>query len=371
MATAGRRKSAALVEQFWAEPHRFDFLQAVRILERLARESTRGQNRLPRSVGQDGPPSREIVRFSSLPSLTFAAGEIAELARPTAPIYSAADAMPRMMVSFMGLFGPAGVLPQHYTTLIIERTHVRHRDYSLRDFLDLFNHRSISLFSRAIEKYRFPFVYERSRLEGPEADEDSFTFGLYSLVGLSTPGLREPLREKKPDPETLLYYSGHFAHFPRCATSLERLLADYLGLHVKVEQFVGQWLYLSEADQSCLPGKKYPLGLNHRLGETALCGNRVWSVQTKFRISIGPLTYPEFRRFMPTGDMLGPLCQLVRLYVGEEIDFEVQPILKARDVPQSRGTFQRSAAPRLGWNSWVRSQPKKADAGDAVFKAKK
>ena len=38
----------------------------------------------------------------------------------------------------------------------------------LRDFLDIFNHRLISLFYRAWEKYRFPIAYERR-------DEDTFS----------------------------------------------------------------------------------------------------------------------------------------------------------------------------------------------------
>ena len=109
----------------------------------------------------------------------------------------------------MGLTGPSGVLPEHYTRLLIER--LRAKDYTLRDFLDLFNHRVISLFYRAWEKYRFQFVYEQVKL-GAVGDEteDFFTKCLYCLVGMGTGGLRG---RQKIDDETFLYYGGHLRTF--------------------------------------------------------------------------------------------------------------------------------------------------------------
>src|SRR5581483_8630178 len=107
--------------------------------------------------------------------------------------------------------------PPHYTTLLVRR--VRAKDFALRDFLDLFHHRTVSLFYRAWEKYRLPFAYERSRADGPGA-EDLCTFVLYCLVGLGTGGLRGRL---DVNDEAFLYYGGHFAHFPRCAVSLEAM----------------------------------------------------------------------------------------------------------------------------------------------------
>ena len=68
---------------------------------------------------------------------------------------------PRVVVNFMGLTGPVGALPQVYTELVIER--IRARDRSLEAFFDIFNHRFLSLFYRAWEKYRFLVGYERDR----------------------------------------------------------------------------------------------------------------------------------------------------------------------------------------------------------------
>ena len=63
MATPRRRAAPPLVETLFEEPYRFDFFQAVRLLDRL------DPDRVP--VGRDGPPRREVVavRRAALPGL--------------------------------------------------------------------------------------------------------------------------------------------------------------------------------------------------------------------------------------------------------------------------------------------------------------
>ena len=85
---------------------------------------------------------------------------------------------------FLGLTGPSGALPRHYTELLLQR--IREKDFSLRDFLDLFNHRLISLFYRAWEKYNWPVAYERSQLDNPGGEPDPVTRSVYCLVGMGT-----------------------------------------------------------------------------------------------------------------------------------------------------------------------------------------
>ena len=178
-------------------------------------------------------PASEAVRFRAHASTVFPASEIQSLR-------DADGERADMEVNFMGLFGPLGVLPLYYTELIAERA--RLRDTALIDFLDIFNHRMISLFYRAWEKYRFPIAYERG-------DLDQVGRRLLDFIGLGTPGLQN--RQKVAD-NALMFYSGLLSQQPRCAANLENLLADYFEVPVEVEQFVGAWYKLDESTQFCM-----------------------------------------------------------------------------------------------------------------------
>jgi type VI secretion system protein ImpH len=352
MATACGRASADLKERLHQEPYRFDFFQAVRLLERLARHEPASQAR--RAVGKDYAPEQECVHFRALPSLSFPTAEVAQVREGTAP---------DMAVSFLGLTGAAGVLPTHYTAQLIRS--LRSKDTSLRDWLDVFNHRLVSLFYRAWEKYRLPFAYERWRLDDSGAEPDRVTGGLFSLIGRGTAGQRG--RQAIPD-EVFLFYGGLFAHQPRSAAALGGLLADYFDQPVQVLQLQGHWLYLERDDQAQLPTPQMPRGLNNRLGQDVVVGERVWGVQSKFRLRVGPLTYRQFQGFLPqVGKAMRPLCQLTRSYIGVEFLFDVQLVLQAAEVPWLQLGGGGDELPYLGWNTWVRSKPFTHEVADAVF----
>jgi type VI secretion system protein ImpH len=358
MASANGRAGADLGSRLVHEPERFDFFQAVRLLERIVRERRRhGEPGPVQAVGGDGPPERELVHFRALPSLGFPPSPVVEirLRKGGSPPLPA-----ELVVAFLGLTGPCGVLPEHYTTLLLRR--LRDRDTTLRDFLDLFHHRLISLSYRAWEKYRLPMRHERHCL-GPAEGEDLPTWAVYCLAGMGTAGLRGRLDVAD---EAFLYYAGHFAHQTRSALTLEILLVDYFEMPLVVEQLHGQWLVLEPDDQSRMPGPDCPQGRNCRLGLDLVAGERVWDLQTKFRLRVGPLTFAQFRRLMPSGDALRPLCQMTRMYVGPEFDFDVQAVLLPEEVPACRLAADSEGA-YLGWSTWVRSQPFGQPVEDAVF----
>ncbi len=357
MASESWRQGTSLEVELSKRPGRFDFFQAVRLLERLDHlRYVQGSEGAHHPVGLDRPPAGEFVKFSATPSLRFPATLIRKIKWPD----NDRRLKPEMAVTFMGLTGPSGVLPNHYTELLIKRR--RLRDNALRTFLDLFNHRIISFFYHAWEKYRFPFTWERSR-RLPEV-EDRFTKSLFALTGLGMESLRE--RADIAD-ETVLYHAGYFARTVHSACALEGLLESYLGLPVTVQQFIGQWLCLELGDRSRLPGSDCPNGQHQLLGGSAMLGGSVFDAQTKFRVMVGPASYQQFRALSPGGEDLQRLVQLVRLAVGPESDFNIQVLLRGDEVPSATLISDEDSAPRLGRNAWIGTFPRARDADDAIY----
>jgi type VI secretion system protein ImpH len=379
MGTKGGRENTSVADQLFDrdESAEFSFFQAVRLLETLAACTPSSDRReAPQSVGEDCPPEEEPVRFEVLQSLSFPSSEIVRLEprhqlsekreRPddeTGPADLPDDRLPAVMeTAFMGLTGPNGALPYHYTSLIIER--LRQGDQTLKRFWDLFNHRFISLFYKAWRKYRLAFAYERHRQTESSESTENYTQLLLSLCGFGTPGIRG---RQLVDDETFIYYSGYFSSDHRSAEGLRCLLTDAYGVPIEVEQFQGEWLPLSSEYQSCMPGGG-ALGRNTELGQDTVVGSRVWSCQHRFRIQIGPLNKSQFQSFMPDKKAFRSLCQLVRTYVGIEFDFDVQLVLQREDVSSARLGSGSGDAARLGWNSWVSRPGRQDHARDAVFR---
>lgn len=361
MAAPGRRSRPALIQRLLKEPFRFAFFQAVRILELAARRdaaNTRFVARQP--VGEDADPVAEVVRFQAHQTLAFAATEIADYRLPDlaeGEQQRRVQPPPAMRANVMGLTGPMGVLPYHYTETVIRG--IRMRSTALRDFLDMFNHRAMSLFYRAWAKYRLAPSYERT---GDGTDDISQS--LFALVGLGTAQLRGRMDF---DDELAAHYGGFLSHMPRSAIGLERMLTHAFGQPVRVEQFAGRWLALGVEERTRLSVSPDGGGHFSQLGVSAVIGERVWDVQGSFRLHLGPLDYRQFLRFMPAGGELRQLAQLTQLYVGPDLMFDVRLRLRRDAVPDLLMVDDPGAGPRLGWNTWLKEGPMAEDRDDSIF----
>jgi len=342
MAPPGRMEGARLAApelaaQLAAEPASFDFFQAVRLLERLYPEHAR--------VGEFGDPAREVAHFSASPSIAFPASEIESLELP-------GEEPARLRVNFMGLIGPQGVLPHQYTQLVAERQ--RARDRALQSFLEIYEHRIISLFYRAWEKHRFMVAYERDRA-------DRVTQHLLDLVGLGLQGFRNRLTV--PD-EVFIFYAGALAPQPRSAVALEQVLEDFFEMPVHVEQFAGGWYGLDPATQ-CSVGSE--AGAADQVGLGAVVGDEIWDQQGRVRIRLGPLTREQYERFLPSGSAYELLQKLTRFFSHDQFDFEVQLVLARDEVPPCRLGEDSGRLTPLGWGTWLRTGAFARDADETVL----
>jgi len=355
MSSKSRRKSIAVVKTLADNIGRYSFIQVVRLLERSAVFKNRVKKGAQRDtgintqrVGRFAPPNKEVVRFSSNPSLAFPENDIESITKQHTP---QGNQYWKVLTNFIALTGSMGILPFHYSELLLRR--LKQRDKAIARYFDLFNHRITSLFYQASIKYRLPLKYENEHLHSEKklvgSSYDNHTFALLSLIGLGGDHLsaRHSIRD-----ESLIFYSGLLSQQIRTASGLKQLISDYFSVNVSIEEFVGQWQDLIDDVRTRMPYDGHPHGQNSCLGRSSMLGRRGWFAQGKVRISIGPLTQHQHQQFAPGGNSMKALNELVRLYLGMEREYEFEMLVNRKDI-SDRVSLSKEAPPIMGWSTWL------------------
>lgn len=326
-----RARLAALLAE---EAPRMDLLQAVRLLEALHPERS--------PVGEAGDPRQEVVHFSVRPSLAFPPGDI--------HAWGQREGGPdRLEVHPFGLIGPDGVLPHLYTEAVADRE--RAGDPVLRDFLDLFQHRMLSLLIRALRKTDVAATREH----GGEAG-DRLLRHLLELMGGASEGGRLSGEVAAAD-------VAPFASLPgpqrRSALALEQLVSGTFGVPAEVESFVGGWIRLDD-DDLCELGTDTA---STRLGWGAVVGDEIWDPHARLQVRLGPLDRDTFDAFLPGGAYHEQFRDLCRFFVHDQFVVEACLILERDDVPECV-VSDDEGGPALGWTTWLRTRPLQRDPDD-------
>jgi type VI secretion system protein ImpH len=328
------------LERLLAEPRRFSFDAAVRLLG-TARRRTGGA----------------ALRFRANPGLGYPATEV------TAVEAGDAAAAPAVEIALFGLTGASGVLPRHYTDAVL--VGLRSRSRAMHDFFGVLSQAITTFFAAAGTKYRLHRAADVAADVGGES-AGPVAAALLALTGQGTSRLADRLA---PGAAPLQHYAGLFSARPRSADRLAALVSDWLARPVEVEQFVGAWLPLPP-DQRTALARGLQLGPFSRLSVDAAAGVRAWDQQARIVLRIGPLDGETFRSLLPDRPALKRLVGLVGAYIGHEVGFSINPVL-ARDAvrPITLGPDASGDRVRLGWNSWMPSPgaPRQADAADALF----
>ncbi len=353
MPASQRRHSADLIEQLFDTPHRFEFFQAVRLLERWLASDT------PRASGELLPPE---LRFRNSTSLSFPASEIESLVvhrdQDAGRDHDGDAPVSRIEITpaFMGMLGLSGTLPLIYTEQIAQRE-LQQKDASARSFLDLFSHRAISLFYAAWKKSRLHLQYEADR-------KNRFAPMVLALAGVGQTALHDRLQPEAGgvNDESLAFFAGALQQRALSAQQLQQLLSRYLKVAVRIEQFCGRWYTLP-------PVARTSLGMgNGVLGRNALSGERVWQRDLRVRVVLGPLTHGLFQRFLPGAPGATALRELLTLLSGVSLEYEINLTLRAEAVQSSALDSKRSPyAGRLGWDTYVQTRPQHADRCDVRY----
>jgi type VI secretion system protein ImpH len=360
MLTPKRRFEPAVIARLFKEPWRFDYFQAVRMLELWLKR---------RGMPQQGLVAN-YLRFQNSTSLGFPASQLEAIATEPrelgrelgwdagtlgAALQAGTLRYVRITPAFMGLLGGHGVLPAHYTERIADHQ-AWQKDEGARALLDTFSNRSLALFYQAWCKYRLHLKYQ-------VGGKDGFLPLLLGLAGVGSPALQGRLRGDADGAvlnESIAYFAAAIRHRPASAAQMARVLSEYFGHPVRAEQFVGCW-YAVPPEQQTVLGRHTAV-----LGNSALAGGRVWQRDLRLRLVIGPLDHAGFTAFLPGGRAARALKSLVTMFTGMTLDYEVALVLRAADVRSVRMTPDQCLG-RLGWDAYLVEGPQEADRNDVRY----
>lgn len=314
-------------ERLKAEPQAHHIFLALRILEAEYADRPR--------LGESRRPREDAVRL----------GQEARMAFPPSTIraFTPPGAKPGKLVNrFFGFFGPHGPLPIHMTEHARERQ-INEKDGTFVAFADMLTHRIMSLMYRA-------WVTGHPAVDFDRGAGTDFENHVAALSGHHGAGLRD--RDAMPD-LAKRHFAGLLGAGTRNAEGLVAILSTFFSAPVRIEEWVGSWLELEPDDQ-------WELGKGGGLGQTTSIGTRVWSRSAKFRLIIGPVSLDEYERLLPGRSSMDKLAAIVRNYVGDALDYDVNVVLRAKDVPAAT----LGGSTRLGQTSWIGARDSAGDADD-------
>ncbi|WP_394780050.1 type VI secretion system baseplate subunit TssG [Undibacterium sp.] len=355
MLAAKRRFEPSVVQRLLDEPYRFQFFQAVRVLELWLK-----QNGVPHDNAVAG-----YLRFKNRVSLSFPASEVDALAPYPATIQRTDNELLAALLSgelshigvtpsFMGFLGGNGTLPAHYTERIAEHQ-LFEKDEGPKAFLDTFSNRAVALFYQAWRKYRLELKYE---LGG----EDKFLPLLLSLAGVGHKALQRRNSEDEEGvfDQTMGYYASAMMQRPASAAYMQQVLSEYFSVPVAIEQFIGFWYDVPQHQQTMLGAS------NAVLGSEAMAGSRVWQRDLRMKVVIGPLAKDDFETFLPGEQAAKSLEKMLTMFSNLCLEYEVQLILRKQDVHGTSLEAERTGG-RLGWDSFLTTGDATEDRQDVKY----
>ncbi len=306
----------SLAEAPWAH----DFFRALGMHEALAEDRPR--------LGDSATRREEYLDLGQVPFLDFPVSTVASYEPKTERDKA------RLRVKFLGMLGPMGPLPAATTEEAL-RWFSRRDDAFVR-FLDIFNNRFLQLFFRAHSDAR-----PASHRLRPK--DDRFRDYVGAALGIGGASWRD--LDSLPDLQKVAF-AGLLGARATSASRIEHLVSGVFGIASEVDQFVGSHLPVAEAEQT-------RLGTAHAaLGDGAMAGRQVLSLDTKFRLRLFAATLETYEKFLPNGAWSRRLADAIANAIGFEFEWDVELVLPDdQPRPAQLGTYGR-----LGWTSWMRQR---------------
>ncbi|MBU3055813.1 type VI secretion system baseplate subunit TssG [Pseudomonas indica] len=321
MGATGRNAPLALSARLRRQPQAFELMQALLLLERERPDA------MP--LGSSTVPSGEAVRLRGPLTPLFASSQVERLVEDGEPV-------PVLTTPVFGLGGPDGPLPYAYQEWLQQRA--RRKDHAPAEFLDLFQHRLLSLLYRVLRKHRVALGFTAPADSPVQAQ-------LRALTGLLPRHVRQ--RQAVPD-EAFLARAALFAGQRRSLAGFASIVRCHFGVAARLSAYEGAWRSIPSASRSRL-GRS---GRNLQLGRNAVAGTHVWDEHAGIRLTLGPLSPRQASSFLPNGVHHRQLASLAAMYFGPDLDVSLTLLVDSAGPM----VLDRQSPPLLGWNGGLQRQ---------------
>ena len=244
--------------------------------------------------------------------------------------------------------------PYEYTLLVDDRA--RHRDTGLRDFLDIFHHRIVSIFYRAWEKTHFFAALERGK-------PDRLSEHVADLAGIGAPEVQANAATRHRVAAVLR----------RTAGAAPAVRGGARATHRATTSTSTQPWYSSPAAGTTLtraPSARWARSAASPINS----GSAPWSAMRStiprpaFAFASDHSRANATRIFFPGAAARQTLRDVVRFFAGDHLDVELQLVLKADDVPACRLGADHETPLALGWYTWLHTSSQMSrDPDDTVL----
>ncbi|MBN3751620.1 type VI secretion system baseplate subunit TssG [Paraburkholderia sp. Tr-20389] len=291
--------------------------------------------------GTQDTPEHEPVRFQPRARVGFPGSEVAGVAFDEED----EDAPPSVQTTFLGLYGVDAAMPPHLIDDIVLRKEGHEK---VTAFLDIFNHRIVTLLYRAWLKYHYPVNFR-------PGGTDEISKYLLSLAGL---GIGDPAGKSSLAPSRLLALVGLFMQRTRPAEGVKGVVTHLLdGAGVTVREFYAQWTPVGH--QQGLVARPRARGTSgpalSGLGDGHVVGSRVLDRSQAILVTIRPLDTAQAHALLPGEVLHEDLIRLVGLYLGNKADAVLRMEIPASAAPTlslTSGAAPKGAhRPRLAWTT--------------------
>lgn len=241
-----------------------------------------------------------------------------------------------IVVNFLPIVGPMGIMPLHYTEYMILRS--REKNYDLLDFITILYDKIIKFFAIIVNS-DIHLDYENYLHSSTQSPPKLWDI-IANLMGLNINILAEGYANS-----LFFKFSSSLITRSRSAKTLQFILGQYLKFPVEIKQFVPEIEKLPEPELSKL-GQA-----NNQLSTSLYLGDNAYFCQNKVQIIISEMDFASYQRILEDNYILPAIKQFIDFFLGHEIRYDLFFLV----TESEKATILSYTKPRkLGVSLWCK-----------------